>query len=67
MKWPLVWRKTYEEEVRQKAVYRDAYVGLNATRLAPQSTTVSDAQVQQVVAAIGKAADEIVAAVKAAP
>jgi hypothetical protein len=55
MKFPLVTRKTYERDVA-------------LARIQPTATvTVSDAQVQTVVAAIDRAADEIVAAVKSVP
>jgi hypothetical protein len=55
MKFPLVTRKTYERDVA-------------LARIQPTATvTVSDAQVQTVVAAIESAAAQIVAAVKSVP
>jgi hypothetical protein len=71
--WPLVWRSTYDRVVKGWAAEselwaearRDSDVQLAVART--QTVAVSDAQVQTVVAAIDRAADEIVAAVKSVP
>jgi hypothetical protein len=71
MKWPFVRRSTYEKAVAEARLWKSEHAyaagAFQPAVARTQTVTVSDAQVQQVVAAIDRAADEIVAAVKSVP
>jgi hypothetical protein len=71
--WPFVSKKKYNLALSEAAAWETAYdsaedeladMKLQAMRTPTTAVTVSDTQVQQVVAAIDRAADEIVAAVR---